>query len=249
MTDDSTAGYSVGSIWINTTLDEVYRCVDATDGAAVWIHTTLDISDLGALALLDAVSSVQIDAGAVTLAKLATINAFSLLGNGTGSAATPQNLSASEVRALLNVADNANNYVHPNHSGDVTSISDGVTTINDGVVTLTKLANLPANTLVANNTGSAAVPAALSPTAVRTLLNIDNGATARPSYQHIISAQTTGTVLATTHGCGPNISSVAFFEGASAPRRKALLDVDVSSNGDVTFAATVAVSGHLYITG
>lgn len=34
--DDAAAGYSVGSVWINTTLDKVWQCVDSTNGAAVW---------------------------------------------------------------------------------------------------------------------------------------------------------------------------------------------------------------------
>lgn len=38
--DDSTAGYSVGSRWIDTTNDKEYVCVDATATAAVWIETT-----------------------------------------------------------------------------------------------------------------------------------------------------------------------------------------------------------------
>ncbi len=33
---DSSAGYAVGSLWINTTLDKVFVCVDASVGAAVW---------------------------------------------------------------------------------------------------------------------------------------------------------------------------------------------------------------------
>jgi hypothetical protein len=33
------------------------------------------------------------------------------------------------VRTLINVADGANAYVHPNHSGDVTSVADGAQTI------------------------------------------------------------------------------------------------------------------------
>lgn len=34
--DDTSTGYAVGSIWIDTTGDRVYQCVDNTDGAAVW---------------------------------------------------------------------------------------------------------------------------------------------------------------------------------------------------------------------
>ncbi|MBL69606.1 MAG: hypothetical protein CMO74_14390 [Verrucomicrobiales bacterium] len=35
---------------------------------------------------------------------------------------------------LANIEDNANNYVHPNHSGEVSSTSDGATIISDNVV-------------------------------------------------------------------------------------------------------------------
>ena len=34
--DDSGAGYSVGSTWINVTLDRAYECVDATVASAKW---------------------------------------------------------------------------------------------------------------------------------------------------------------------------------------------------------------------
>lgn len=36
VTDDTAAGYSVGSLWIDVTLDDAYICCDATNGAAVW---------------------------------------------------------------------------------------------------------------------------------------------------------------------------------------------------------------------
>jgi hypothetical protein len=39
-TDDVTLGYSVGSRWFNTATPEEFVCLDATDGAAVWLSTT-----------------------------------------------------------------------------------------------------------------------------------------------------------------------------------------------------------------
>lgn len=33
---DGLAGYSVGSLWMNTTLDRAWECVDASSGAAIW---------------------------------------------------------------------------------------------------------------------------------------------------------------------------------------------------------------------
>jgi len=42
-TDDASAGYAIGSVWIDTTGDKAYMLVDATNSAAVW----LDISVTG----------------------------------------------------------------------------------------------------------------------------------------------------------------------------------------------------------
>ena len=39
-TDDSAAGYAVGSRWIDVTADKAYVCLDATATAAVWTETT-----------------------------------------------------------------------------------------------------------------------------------------------------------------------------------------------------------------
>ena len=58
-TDDSAAGYGVGSRWVDTTADKEYVCVDATATAAIWIETTgAGITDHG---LLDAGSLLDDD--------------------------------------------------------------------------------------------------------------------------------------------------------------------------------------------
>ena len=40
-TDDSVAGYSVGSLWVNTTLDKVWQAVDVTASSAIWKDLSL----------------------------------------------------------------------------------------------------------------------------------------------------------------------------------------------------------------
>lgn len=109
---------------------------------------------------------------AVSLAKMADLAASSIIGNNTLASATPIALTATQVRTLINVADGANNYVHPNHSGDVTSVADGATTIANGAVSLAKMANLAANSIIGNNTGGAAVPKALTVAEVQTMLSV-----------------------------------------------------------------------------
>lgn len=37
-TDDTSAGYSIGSTWINVSDNDVYKCTDSTDNFAIWRH-------------------------------------------------------------------------------------------------------------------------------------------------------------------------------------------------------------------
>ena len=53
VTNDETEGYSEWSLWANSSTSEVFRCIDATEGAAVWVKTTLTIDELGTAALED----------------------------------------------------------------------------------------------------------------------------------------------------------------------------------------------------
>jgi hypothetical protein len=39
VTDDLDLGYKVGSKWVDVTGDRLFTCIDATDGAAIWVET------------------------------------------------------------------------------------------------------------------------------------------------------------------------------------------------------------------
>ena len=73
----------------------------------------------------------------------------------------------------------ANNYTHPNHSGDVTSSGDGAQTIAAKAVTLAKMADLAQNRILGRVSSGAGVPEALTPANVRTIAEINDVDTER----------------------------------------------------------------------
>ena len=102
--------------------------VYTTDTKDLFVHdgSTLGGTPVGSLA------SIADDS--VTFAKIEEIPANTILGNNTGSSSDILELTTAQTRTLLNVADGANNYSHPNHTGEVTSTGDGATVIANGVV-------------------------------------------------------------------------------------------------------------------
>lgn len=117
---------------------------------------------------------------------------------------------------LDGIAASANNYIHPNHSGDVTSAADGAQTIAASAVTLAKMANMATASLLGRDTAGIGAPEVLSAAAARTLLNVENGATAD---------QTAGEIL----------TALLTVDGAAS-----LLDADLLDGSEATAFATAA---------
>lgn len=66
--EDSADGYSVGSVWVNVTLDQSYMCQDSTVGAAVWKLITLTLADVQAgLTMTGKLNTVATATGAAGL--------------------------------------------------------------------------------------------------------------------------------------------------------------------------------------
>lgn len=149
--------------------------------------TAQDIADLGGAGVSDgdkgditvsgSGSTWTVDNDAITYAKMQNVSATDrLLGRDTAGAGDVEELTPTAVRTMLNVADGANAYVHPNHSGDVTSVADGATTIANDVVTNAKLANVATATIKGRSTAGTGDPEDLTATQVRTLINVEDGA-------------------------------------------------------------------------
>jgi hypothetical protein len=140
-----------GSNWINETP------IDVSAGAA----------DAGRLIRLDATGMV--DASMIDDVDINLDN----VTEGT----TNKFFTNTEKTKLAGIEEGANLYVHPNHSGDVTSVGDGATTIAANAVTNTKLADMVESTIkgraAAAGTGD---PTDLTATQVRTLINVESGA-------------------------------------------------------------------------
>lgn len=100
-----------GSQWLNVTTNELFRCVDPTPGAAIWVNTNVDSNELGALAFLN-----EIDISELSTDLISNID--------EGIAAFSWGNHASQ------------NYLAPSYSGNITGswIFDNFTQFDNDIV-------------------------------------------------------------------------------------------------------------------
>jgi len=125
-------------------------------------------------------------------------------------------------------------YTHPNHSGDVTSSGDGATTIANNAVTFAKMQDIATDTFMGRTASGSGDAKALSVSEARTMLNIENGATADQTASEILNllktvdTNTSGLNAATLDG-----QEGTYYYAASNPNSY------TSNVGDIT-AVTVS---------
>ena len=104
--------------------------------------------------------------------------------------ATDSNVFTNADHSKLNgIANNANAYVHPNHSGDVTSVADGVQTIGNDKVTYSKMQNVVNDERILGRvSGPNGNVQELTKTQVLSMINVQNGATDNQSASEILTA-------------------------------------------------------------
>jgi len=128
---------------------------DGTGLAFTPFSSSIFINGSGELASTGGSGVSNLSLGAVTLTTRIISNS-----NGTGvtlpaATTTLAGLLSGSDKVKL---DSLSNYTHPNHSGDVTSVSDGVTTISVNAVNNTKLSDMPANTVKVRNVSTVGDP-------------------------------------------------------------------------------------------
>jgi len=163
-TDDTTEGYSIGSVWIDTTASPraIYQCVDATTDGAVWKNLTLDDQPFAEKTPVNAVAgsgTFTAQAGGATIVNDSTITIGTktytfkdVLGVTEGQVL----IGASDTAALLNLKNAINltaapdTYVCAAAHPTVTGTSSNATTI----VVTAKTKGVAGNSIATTKTGA-----------------------------------------------------------------------------------------------
>lgn len=167
--EDIADGYGPGSIWLNTSSNLAYINESNSAAAAVWNVLGGGISDADYGDISVAAGVWSIDAGVVTLAKMANIATDRLIGRDTAGTGVPEALTVGGGLEFTGTGG----IQHSATTGDVTQSAGGtVTTIANAAVTLAKMADLATSRFIGRVTAGTGVPESLTSTQATSMLNV-----------------------------------------------------------------------------
>ena len=97
-------------------------------------------------------------------------------------------MTSTQAGKLDGIEESANDYSHPNHSGDVTSVGDGAQTIAARAVDFAQMQAIDTDRILGRDTAGSGDIEELTPTDVRTLINVEDGSNNYSLEEHGDSA-------------------------------------------------------------
>ena len=206
-TDDSGSNYAIGSRWFDITNDKEYVCLDASVSTAVWLETTASASGgdmLSSNNLSDLASSTTARTNLGFTASITELNytvgvTSAIQTQLNTKAASSHNHSAGDINSgiFANARIAQTNVTQHQSALNVTlsQVSDSgslaaknmvaTADLDNNAVTLAKMADIATASFIGRNTAATGDPEILNATTARSILNVEDGATADQTEEEI----------------------------------------------------------------
>ena len=177
-------------------------------------------------------------------AKNTPVDADELLIEDSAASAGKKKLTWAALKATLKTYFDTlyNLYVHPNHTGDVTSVADGATTISNTAVSNSKLADVPTATMKGRVSAGAGDPEDLTVTQIRNLLGLNAGNLSQRIYRAVPTGVVNGSNVTFTIAANVLSGTEEVFKNGILMNAGAGNDYTISYGATTTITFTTAPS-------
>ena len=171
-------------------------------------------------------------------AKNTPVDADEFLMEDSAASAAKKKLTWQYLKATLKTYFDTlyNLYVHPNHSGDVTSVGDGAQTIAAKAVTLAKMADMATASFIGRKTAATGVPEILSVADVKTLLGLTTSNQSTRTYRATPAGTINGSNTAFT------ISALVLSGTEEVFKNGILMNAGAGNDYTISYGATTTIT-------